>query len=421
MDGLNNMDGLDHDRLQREPGVVTSSDLGTGKGAWARGAGAAGSVRGTVSAQAATGEGVSKNTGGAASPTAYRLNWSDFAVMIVATALEYMIVLSGAIWHLQIGWLVLLHLTVIALLAGWVYRAAHARRDVSGCFLTLLATLATGPLGATGGLLSMMFAVVGDKDDGTRDLLEEWYERISHSTNVDEITQFCDMVAIGRAIDLAGPAPQPFVQIMQDGSLLEKQNALGLIARKFHPDYLPALQGALKSHQPVIRVQAAAVAAHVRDQMKDMLHDMLRRLPALRGNLEKALVVAAQIEQCLTSGLLEDRDRLRGQAELRALYDHVLSRTEHYAPGIDGVVSGAEPCNGQESATKKISDAGLALPMDVYESLLLKGNDFHRLRELRQVRTQSLKARREKAHYGQRFKRIRPLPSALSNTEEAGA
>ena len=86
------------------------------------------------------------------------------------------------------------------------------------------------------------------------------------------VTKHCDMVAIGRALDLAGRAPPSFSEAIDKGTLLQKQNALGLIARKFHPGYLSALKAALKSDEPVIRVQAAAVAAHVREDVKVLLH-----------------------------------------------------------------------------------------------------------------------------------------------------
>ena len=254
------------------------------------------------------------------------LDLPGILIALLALLLELALVAASNRYQLALHWILALHLLVVLALALWVAWRAHRRCELSGSFLLMLGTLAVGPLGAIGALAAMISAGRGRLD---QHLLEVWYERISQSSRMDPVSQHCDRVAVGRTMDLGCPAPPAFSQILKDGSLAEQQGVLGLIARRFHPDYLPALQVALKSDLPVIRVQAAAVAAHVRLELRERLHDLLRE--AGRKKLGEdgfhpraAFLLAARIKHCLSSGLLDEKDRLAASKASEALYDQAL-------------------------------------------------------------------------------------------------
>jgi hypothetical protein len=123
----------------------------------------------------------------------------------------------------------------------------------------------------------------------------------------DEATRLCENVATGRTADLTGHAPASFVAVMERGSLDDRQAALGIIARNFHPDFLPVLMQALKSPEPVIRVQAAAVATKVRGDLRALVDRHAGVTAAAVADSPGALVVAAELEAAIASGLLDER------------------------------------------------------------------------------------------------------------------
>ncbi len=379
---------------------------------------------------------------------------SDIVGVAMIALFECGLVAAGLYLGWHIAWILAGHFTIFIAALYWIYLSGQKGADISAPFLAALATLGFGPLG---GLGALVVTVMGRREEGTAQLLEEWYERISHSTDVDKVTQFCDMVAVGRAINLGGPAPPSFSTVMQDGSLRDKQNALGLVARKFHPDYLPALQSALHSDQPVIRVQAAAVAAHVRDPIKKLVHELIGQLQQddLREQDDlndkgpaQYVSLARQLEQCLTSGLLDEGDRAACRLAIDQITDRVQRQIEGEGDGHGkgGLGTGAQDAvlvkgpvsselSGKRTATLTSKQSGKLLgkptigptiatttgskglsaavsmsPDEVlaYEALLLKRGAFGAFRALRE----------EAAKRQAGFRRIRPL--SFSGTPKTG-
>ena len=208
------------------------------------------------------------------------------------------------------GWpvLVICQAAIVGALGLWVEKVGRAGQNVALPLLTTIAVAATGPIGAIAALVSIIFLRPAPED---RQLLDAWYERIALAVQTDEVTQLYDQVATGRTADLSSATPQSFSAIVETGSLADRQSALGIIARGFHPDYLPALMLALKSPEPVIRVQAAAVATRVRVD----LHHLVDRSAVMQNQLTPgsatAINMASQLRACMASGLLDEGDRVR--------------------------------------------------------------------------------------------------------------
>lgn len=240
-------------------------------------------------------------------------------VMAVATATAAIeLVTLAVITRLRLPpvWLVVIHLVVMALLARWLLGLTRAGRDLRMPQLLFLVTLVSGPIGATLSLLALPFAA---RRTEPSPLLDAWYERIAQSVSVDTATRLSDNVASGRTIDVAAPPPIAFTDVIEQGSLAERQTALGLIARKFHPAYAPALSAALKSHEPVVRVQAAAVAARVRRDLQNRVQSLVAAVDTLAQDAVASLHAAAELEAATSSALLGEVDRLRASAAAKRL------------------------------------------------------------------------------------------------------
>lgn len=237
---------------------------------------------------------------------------AEWAMAAMALAAEVALAVGHIVFGMGLFPILAGHLAVVALGGWWVLRRSNGVADVSPSVLIVLAVAVGGPIGAAAALLIPRFSRRSAK---TGPLLEDWYQRIALSAEISRETELCDNVASGRTMDLAAPPPRSFAATIADGTLAEKQVALGLIARRFHPDYLPALTAALKSPEPVVRVQAAAVAARVRDELKTRTRDVLAELEA-GARPERMRAACPELAKAAASGLLEETDRRRADAIL---------------------------------------------------------------------------------------------------------
>lgn len=187
--------------------------------------------------------------------------FADCLVGLLVAALEAAAIF--ALWQSGLASVVAVlavHAATIVVLWRWLaYRSRHAA-DIAGPHLLLLAAAATGPVGAAVAALS---ALVPPRPAADQTLLDAWYDRIAQASGVDQITELADGIAIGRTIDLAKASGPSFVEVMRGSNIKAQQTVLGLIARSFKPEYVPALVLALKNREPIIRVQAAAVATRI--------------------------------------------------------------------------------------------------------------------------------------------------------------
>ena len=276
--------------------------------------------------QATTGTSRAVDTTAAAAPMP--LGWQDLLAVLVVAVLDCG--LTGLLIAGVIGYATAMagHAVLVAGLCALVLVWRTPGADRTMLALAALATACVGPLGAVGAVLATLLAPARQT---TTPLLEAWYQRIAHSIEIDPTTQLCDMVAIGRAVDLSGGPPPSFAQIMTTGGLGERQALLGHIARHFHVDYLPALKIALANPEPVIRVQAAAVASKVQHALSGIVATWAARTAGPMTAIE-ALGAVVELEACLGSGLIEAADRSRAEAALAVA--HATARSASTSAGL---------------------------------------------------------------------------------------
>ena len=203
----------------------------------------------------------------------------------------------GALFRFGLAqiWLCLgVHMAVVASLLLWLST------------LLVLTLAAVGPAGPLITLLIAPFARAGADRSG---LLEAWYERLAHSTAIEGSVQLAERVAAGRTLDLTRAASGSFLTVISHGTVLEQQAALGRIVRNFTPAYLPVLKIALKSPEPVIRVQAAAVATRIRPTIEAIMDRASSLADDDTATAETVLRATHDIQLILESGLLDVSDR----------------------------------------------------------------------------------------------------------------
>lgn len=214
----------------------------------------------------------------------------------------------AVVWSQGTGFPIWLAGQAIILVAGTTAVGIGARSgiDLSPSILVLFSTLV---LGAAGALLAGIAVLADRRTRISATILDAWYDRISLAGDVDHVTRLATAVSMGRAVMTDTATTSDFERIVVEGTTAERQTALGLIARQFAPAYAPALKSALVSPEPVIRVQAAAVAVKV----KADLSSVLAVLAASSAPFEplKAAEAAAELQAMVATGLLDDDDRSR--------------------------------------------------------------------------------------------------------------
>lgn len=245
--------------------------------------------------------------------------------LIAATAAAETMAVLATVWLFRssLSLLVIIHLlAAFAMIASVVHLHRHGR-EMTYPMLAMLALIATGPIGGFGALVIAWLSRRRARDSR---LLTDWYERIAMSVAIDPVARFCGNVSSGRTIDLGAEAPPSYAAVIAGGTLEERQNVLGIIARRYHPDYLAVLAQALRSPEPVIRVQAAAVAAHVRPDIAKQFRDLVGRLEAISSSGVETLGLLHTLESMIGSGLLDEGDRRHAVDLVSRLGDVVLSR-----------------------------------------------------------------------------------------------
>lgn len=255
--------------------------------------------------------------------------------------------------------LLLMHAVITALMAAILFSAKRQSSHSSIAIVALATVAVAGPAGAVAAVLAWPFLGTGE---GDAKAIDDWYERLAAAGRAGPPEELNARLVSGRVQDLDAPAPENFERIIEEGTLEQKQRALGLMARRFHPEYTPVLQAALRSREPVVRVQASAVVARVRDDLK------LRIATLAEANapesLRQSLSRVSEFETLQDCGFVEKAQR----AVCLSLKNELLSRLLEQSPDVVPAVMAAD------------RPARLAI-----ESFLLNARRFKDLRAVRRV------------------------------------
>ncbi len=257
-----------------------------------------------------------------------------------------------------------LHLVVVAALAIFLFTGRERGSDLSMPAVILLVVMVAGPAGAAVALAALPFYERSGATTGaTSAVLKDWYERLASAGRHAPATEIYDRITSGRVPRLEQPAPLNFLHVIECGTLDQRQKALGMIARHFHPEYTPVLEAALKSPEPVVRVQAAAVVAHVKANVKQRIRGLTSEFK--EGFGPAALMRVSELQSLQGCALVEKREQVLCRDTARG----ILERTLATGSDIAAVVSRTD-----ESAAAAI------------ERYLLNTSRYKDLRVLRRVR-----------------------------------
>ena len=189
-----------------------------------------------------------------------------------AIAAEAIVVLLAFSADVTLHLTLLVHVVASAIVGLILFYGRPREDDLTIAALIFLVVAVAGPAGAIASLTALAFV---DHAGAGPEVLHAWYARLAQAGGSDPATELNDRITAGRVLQTEAPAPHTFENIIADGTLAERQAALGLRARHFHTDFAPALEAALRSPEPVVRVQAAAVVARIRADLKTRIKAMV--------------------------------------------------------------------------------------------------------------------------------------------------
>lgn len=173
-----------------------------------------------------------------------------------------------------------LHFTLCAGLAALA--AAHRRQlDIASAFQMLTVwTFFAGPLG---GLIASASAFA----NGAKQIVEfgEWFERQA-SGGADRVRALRSALLCQRLRIDGASAALPLRDVIADGSLKQKYDALNIIQRRFDPSFVAALQLAGVDSDQSVRVLAATVAIKLQTRFSS-------EIEALEAAADRAQTVEA--------------------------------------------------------------------------------------------------------------------------------
>ena len=250
---------------------------------------------------------------------------------IAAVAGEAVVVLQAFAPGASMVSAVSVHAVVMLIVACLLFwnRQPSEDRTISATIWIVIAV--AGPAGAIASLAMLPF--IGRTGAGP-EVLKAWYARLAGAGHSDPATHMYGSVLAGRVVRLDDTMTADFAEVISSGTLAERQAALGLMARKFHTDYAPALEMALRSPEPVVRVQAAAVVARVRAGLKV-------RIKALLGEANGAgLAGAGELTRLADCSLVDRADRDRCRRGAGDVLSNVLASPEDVA--LEATAAGGE-------------------------------------------------------------------------------
>ena len=235
-------------------------------------------------------------------------------------------ILAGCAFGVAAGWLSLTSYAVIYALsalgtAHWAWRSATPPRRQA--VLLTLTTIALGPAGAFGSLLSVCLEAAFRPYASP---FTDWYDRIFIDEDEFANDAFLQRLAIGGDPVSGSIQLTSFRDMLAFGTIEQKQATIALIARRFTPAFAPALRLALEDPIAAVRVQAAAAAASIENRYTQRSIALTREAELHRNSIAAERELARHYADFANSGLVEQHRVAEATDQALAHFDKVLAR-----------------------------------------------------------------------------------------------
>lgn len=229
--------------------------------------------------------------------------WPAGAVCALTALAQAILWLAAYRQWITIAWAIALHGVIAAALVSIVIQG-HRRDGFWSPLLILLAlaTVTLGPVGALGVVLSCVVRNVTDRNAVSFD---EWYRQLfPEEDEVDElraVEKMAENVIAGDGRVSIGP----LLDVLSHGTRPQKQVAIGVFTRQFHPAFAPALRMALRDADSAIRVQAATSMTLIENNFLERATELERASAEMPASPERIKAVAKHHDDYAHTGVLD--------------------------------------------------------------------------------------------------------------------
>lgn len=203
------------------------------------------------------------------------------------------------------------------LTGGITALAMRARSPRAARALWLLAVShgGLGPVGAAGTLISLALGLHYDRQALP---VDEWRRALFPDPPRDEDAELWALVGARGGERLSTVAP--FVDVLDHGTLEQKQAAVALMARHFRPAFAPALRLALRDPQNAVRVQAATAVSMIEARATARALELERRRREQGDDPRLLLDLARHEDAYAFTGLLDPSRERESRSRALAAY-----------------------------------------------------------------------------------------------------
>ena len=277
------------------------------------------------------------------------------------------------------------HFFVCILLAGWTRYCYIKEEDLR--FSTLLVVLVafTGIFGAG---MCLIYVIMYWFYSKKAIPFEEWFALLFPEESSNERDKLYERILFGLDDTSDSSDIEPFNDILEYGTLSQKQLAIAKITRYFQPKFASALLQAINAKESSIRVQAATSIAKIEHGFMDKTIKMEKKLAEHPDDIDRLKKFAILCDHYAHSGILDD-DRARNiRNKAIKAYEKCIEEEEK-GEKIRRNLGRLYVKNGDYDKAlilfeKCINDEGFASPELVmwYMEVLYIKKDFQKIREI---------------------------------------
>lgn len=215
---------------------------------------------------------------------------------------------------------VYIHISLLMSLLIWTLYRAYTHKNRRFSILLLVMVAATGPFGAGICLMTSLVYAFCISSATSPDvwITELLFQEEDKNEVYDRLTVGLDNVATKSGVE-------PFKDILNHGTIKQKQNIINKITRHFHPQFAPLLLLASKDKNAAVRVHAAASLAKIESHFTSQYMQLEKSLKDTPYYDSSWITLARIYEDYALAGLLDKHSLKTLQAKATSIYESYLA------------------------------------------------------------------------------------------------
>jgi len=195
------------------------------------------------------------------------------------------------------------HLISVSLLTGWMISLRDRGLDYGITGLLAFSTMTMGFIGVLGTLLTVVHLLIHKEDEELDN--DSFHAPLKRRRTLRSRDLYNNIVS-GRESFATTTSVSSFIDIMSFGSYEQKQALIALLARRYKPQFAPALRCALADSSSDIRVQAATAVAKIEQEYSSKWTVLKARADMEENRFESHYALAQHLDDHAFLGLLDE-------------------------------------------------------------------------------------------------------------------